>query len=320
MYHHSSFILHHSSLYSMRILHFSDIHLDVPLTTIPLREWIGKRVIGGANLVLNRRRHFQNVPHKLECLDRFRREHHIDLVLNTGDFTVLGTEPEYAVARQAMAPLYQAPLGFVAIPGNHDLYMPNTVRLGRFERHFGDAMSSDRPDLAVDGPWPFVRFFGAGVAVVAVNSARPNPEPWRSNGRIPHAQIEGLSRALADPDVASRFVFIMTHYAPCLRDGEPDRPSHGMENADAFLEACAPVERGGGAILCGHVHHCFRVKLPQVGPEIYCAGSATMNHREGFWVFDIDGRTVTARKGNWDGEHYVLAAGAAEGSGGSLAG
>jgi len=288
------------------ILHFSDIHLVVSLTTIPLREWIGKRVIGGANLVLNRRRHFQNVAHKLECLDRFRQEHDIDLVLNTGDFTVLGTEPEYAVARQAMTPMHQAPLGFIAIPGNHDLYMPNTVRLQRFERYFGDTMSTDRPDLAVNGPWPFVRFFGTDVAVVGVNSARPNPEPWRSNGRIPDSQIEGLSRALADPDVAARFVFIMTHYAPRLRDGAPDRPSHGRGNADAFLEACAPVERG--AILCGHVHHCFRLEVPEVGPEIYCAGSATMNGREGIWVFDVDGRSVTARKGAWDGERYVLTA------------
>ena len=26
----------------MRILHFSDMHLDVSLTDIPLREWLGK--------------------------------------------------------------------------------------------------------------------------------------------------------------------------------------------------------------------------------------------------------------------------------------
>ena len=92
----------------MRILHFSDMHLDVSLTGIPLREWLGKRLIGGANLLLNRRRHFQHVEHKLAQLDRFRRERRIDLVLNTGDFTVLGTEPEYAAAREAVSPMYAA--------------------------------------------------------------------------------------------------------------------------------------------------------------------------------------------------------------------
>jgi 3',5'-cyclic AMP phosphodiesterase CpdA len=297
----------------MRILHFSDVHLDIPVTDIPLTEWFGKRLIGGANLVLNRRKHFQHVARKLELLDEFRREQQVDLMLNTGDFTVLGTEPEYAAAHEAVAPMYSAPLGFVSIPGNHDLYMPNTVRHKRFERHFGDTMTTDRPDLAVDGPWPFVRFFGPEVAVVGVNSSRPNPEPWRSNGRIPDLQLEGLRRVLSDPEIADRFVFIMTHYAPCLSDGQPDRPSHGMVNSDAFLQVCAPVERG--AILCGHVHHCYRVRVPDVGPEVFCAGSATINDRAGFWMFDVDGRNVTARKGSWDGKRFV-----AKGSGDGLAG
>ncbi len=295
----------------MRILHFSDMHLDVPLTGIPLREWLGKRLIGGANLVLNRRRHFQHVAHKIEQIHRFRREQHVDLVLNTGDFTVLGTEPEYAAAREAVSPMYEGPLGFVAIPGNHDLYVPNTVRQRRFEKYFGATMTTDRPDLAVDGLWPFVRLFGPDVAVVGVNSSRPNPQPWRSNGRIPDRQLKGLQRVLVDPEIASRFVFIMTHYAPRLRDGQPDRHSHGLVNAEEFLQVCASVERGGGAILCGHVHQCFRVRIPEVGPEIYCAGSATMNGREGFWMFDVEDGQVTSSKGAWDGEGYVYTAGAA---------
>ncbi len=295
----------------MRILHFSDMHLDVPLTTIPLLEWFGKRLIGGANLVLNRRRHFRRVEHKLAQLDRFRRDHHIDLVVNTGDFTVLGTEPEYAAAREAVSPMYEGPLGFVAIPGNHDLYMPNTVRQRRFEKYFGATMTTDRPDLAVDGLWPFVRLFGPDVAVVGVNSSRPNPQPWRSNGRIPDRQLKGLQRVLVDPEIASRFVFIMTHYAPRLRDGQPDRHSHGLLNAEAFLQVCAPVERG--AILCGHVHHRFRVRIAGVAPEIYCAGSATMNGREGFWMFDVEDGQVTSSKGAWDGERYGVTA---EGGGG----
>lgn len=289
----------------MRVLLFSDVHLDIPLRRIPRREWLGKRAIGGANLALFRRNNFADVAEKVQELVRFQQEQAVDLVLSAGDFTLLGTEPEYAAARNALAPMYAAPLGFVSVPGNHDLYMPDTVRKRRFERFFGDSMTTDRPDLTVDGEWPFVRFFEPNVAVVGVNSSRPNPQPWRSSGRIPEEQLVGLRAILQVPDVVSRFVFVLTHYTPRLANGKADRINHRLANAEDFLRVCSPVERG--AILCGHVHHCFRVKVPKVGPEIFCAGSATVNDRAGIWVFDTSGRDVTATRGHWDGSRYVLA-------------
>lgn len=288
----------------MRILHFSDIHLDVPIRDIPLLEWLGKRVIGGLNLLLYRRRKFENVWQRFEKLSEFRLGENVDLVLCTGDYTLLGTEPEYKAVRSAVAPMYSSPLGFVSVPGNHDLYMPNTIRHKRFERYFGDSMTTDRPDLRVDGSWPAVRLFGPDVAVVSVNSSRPNPLPWRSSGKIPEPQLDGLRKVLADPDIASRFVFIMTHYAPRLANGQPDSWGHGLVNADEFLEVCSPVKRG--AILCGHVHKCFRVRVPGLGPEIFCGGSATINEGGGFWVFDMNGTSMTPKRGERRGERYSL--------------
>ena len=38
----------------MRILHFSDIHLPLRLRSVPIRDWAGKRLVGGANLALGR--------------------------------------------------------------------------------------------------------------------------------------------------------------------------------------------------------------------------------------------------------------------------
>lgn len=38
----------------------------------------------------------------------------------------------------------------------------------------------------VDGPWPLLRLIGENLAVVGVNSARPNPLPWRSSGHFHH--------------------------------------------------------------------------------------------------------------------------------------
>lgn len=289
----------------MRVLHFSDVHLREPAGAVPLRDWLGKRLIGGANLLLGRRHAFDDAPAKVRALDTFRREQDVDLVICTGDYTALGTRGEIQLAREAVEPLTRAPLGYVHVPGNHDLYALDVLRQKRFREHFGDTLATDLPEHLVDGgPWPIVRFAGDDVAVVAVNSARPNPRPWRSNGRIPDEQIEALGRVLADERVRGRFVFVITHYAPRLENGEPDKRLHGLVNADAFLEACRDVSPG--AILCGHVHWRYSVRIDGVKPRIFCAGSATKEGAEGLWVFDVEAGRARATPGRWDGDRYVV--------------
>ncbi|MBX9603738.1 MAG: metallophosphoesterase [Bryobacteraceae bacterium] len=288
----------------MRVLHFSDIHLGVPLGEVPWGDWPGKRLIGAAHLLMGRRRTFSRVKQKMVELDRFRVENAVDLILCTGDFTALGTDPELADARLAVHPLMAAPLGFIAIPGNHDVYMPDGVRDRRFERHFGDTLASDLADYKVDAHWPVIRLIGENAAVVAVNSARPNPNPWKASGRIPVSQLDALARALDDPRLRDRFVFVLTHYAPRLKDGSPDRYTHGLRNADEFLAVCRGIRRG--AILFGHVHECYSVRLPDNPAPLFCAGSATQDFVEGFWCFDVNGTRAAARRGRWDGAHYAL--------------
>jgi 3',5'-cyclic AMP phosphodiesterase CpdA len=141
------------------------------------------------------------------------------------------------------------------------------------------------------------------VALVAVNSARPNPQPWRSSGAIPPAQLAALVKVLADDRVRDRFVFVITHYAPRLANGKPDKLMHGLDNADELLSICADLPRG--AILHGHVHRCFRVRVPGVRPAMFGAGSTTQDGREGLWLFEI-GANSTATRGTWATDRYVL--------------
>jgi hypothetical protein len=79
---------------------------------------------------------------------------------------------------------------------------------------------------------------------------------------------------------------------------------HRMVNAEEFLGTCADVARG--AILCGHMHYTYRVRLPDVGPEILCAGSATMDGREGLWMLDVEHGAIAARRGRWLDDGYVI--------------
>ena len=295
----------------MRILHFSDPHLREPWYHISPKEWLGKRFFGGINLLLGRGRVFADAHRKVAALEPFCREPGVDLVICTGDYTALGTRRELRLAREAVAPLMKARLGYANVPGNHDLYALDVVRERRFVQHFGDTLNTDLPDFLVDGgPWPQVRLLGDETAVVAVNSARPNFLPWRaSTGRIPQSQLKALSRILGDLRVQRRFVFVITHYAPRLANGQPDRRTHGMVNADDFLQTCADLQRG--AILCGHVHWRYMVRVEGVKPPVFCAGSATKAGVEGLWMFDVEHGRVRATPGAWATDRYVLDATAA---------
>jgi len=288
----------------MRVLHLSDVHVTVPLAELPVREMLNKRFIGAVNLALRRQQQFSRAREKLVALGRFAEVENVDLVICTGDYTALGTEIEFAAARQAVTPLLGRPLGFVTVPGNHDIYLSDVVRERRFERHFGDLLQGDLPSAPVDGPWPSVRLIGDDVAVIAVNSARPNPQPWRSSGHIPEAQLGALAELCGDASIARRFVFVITHYAPRRPDGSPDKPSHRLDNAEAFLRVCRSLPRG--AILHGHIHHRFHLALPELAIKIFGAGSTTCEGREGIWLFDLTPTAARAIPGRWRDGGYVL--------------
>jgi len=292
----------------MRVLHVSDVHVSVPLFDLPWGQMMNKRLVGALNHALRRVRGFARAPEKLCALGAFAAEHAVDLVILTGDYTVVGTEPELAAARRAVECLTSRPLGFVTLPGNHDVYLADSVQQRCFERYFGEFLSSDLPEYCVEGPWPLTRLFGEDVALIAVNSSRPNPQPWRSSGLIPEPQLSALSRVLADARLARRFVFVATHYAPRRPDGTPDTRWHGLVNADALLSVCKPLSRA--AILHGHIHHRFQLQVPGSRMRIFGAGSATYAGREGLWLFDVDATQAIARPGRFQGDGYVLESGA----------
>lgn len=288
----------------LRLLHFSDVHLPSSLRRLSIGDLAGKRLLGAANVVVRRRRRFRDAREKLAALARFAADLPVDAVLCTGDYTELGTEEEVRDARAAVEPLLHAPLGFITMPGNHDLYVPDTVRTRRFERHFGDLLRTDLPEHAIDGPWPSVRLLGDDLAVVAVRSARPNPEPWRSSGVIVQAELDALARILADARVRARFVVVATHYALRKRDGRRDTPLHGIENVDALESVCRVIERG--AIAHGHIHWRYHLRLPGLRAHVLGAGSATDRGREGLWLYEIAPDRARAVPGFWQGDRFAL--------------
>jgi 3',5'-cyclic AMP phosphodiesterase CpdA len=283
----------------VRILHVSDVHVEEGFDGVPAGELMNKRLVGLANLWLRRRRLYRDAQAKIAALADAASEWKVDLVIVTGDFTALGTSAELRSAERAIRPLLSRPLGAVCLPGNHDVYLHDGADL-RFESIFADTL---RDDLGRSG-YPRVRLVDGDVAIVSFESARPNPEPWLSSGRVPAAQLDALRELGESGVLRDRRVIFATHYAPFLEDGRHDHARHGLENADALLAALAPF--GEAIFVHGHVHRRYHVRVPPSALTFFCAGSATMRGREGFWLFDVGGEGVRAVPGGFSGGAPIL--------------
>jgi len=268
------------------------------------KRWFSKRAIGAINLVRGRAKYFDEAEIKLKALIRFKEAEGIDLVIHTGDYTALGLESELRLAKELVSPLMQPPQGYVTVPGNHDIYVHEGNSHYRFSEQFCSVLQNDLPEYCRGGHWPLVRLVGEDVAVIAVNSSRPNPLPWISSGKIPQEQLDALETLLQDSRIKERFIFVITHYAVRLANGQSDTKHHGLINADALLEKCKTIKKG--AMLCGHIHKTYKVGLDDLACDLYCAGSATMDGYEGFWIYEVKDKVLMPKRVCWnvEQEHY----------------
>ncbi|MDB4975264.1 MAG: hypothetical protein JWN48_3605 [Myxococcaceae bacterium] len=288
----------------LRVLHFSDVHVQESVLSVPPRELVGKRALAFGNLWLSRGRLFRESVPKLHALARFAEREQVHFTVCSGDYTAVGSEAEYVSVRAAIEGLTHAPHGFCTVPGNHDLYLADTLRDGRFERHFGSFTRSDWPEYAVAGsPYPYVRLVSDSLAVIGINSAKPNPSPFTSAGHVPSAQLAALARLLDDPRLLDRQIIVMTHYAILRRDGSPDSEHHGLDNAEELVRICA---RPRVMIAHGHIHGRYCHASNASRPWIFCAGSTTQREREGFWVYEFEAERMLAIPGSYFGGEYSI--------------
>ena len=206
----------------MRILHFSDPHVQLPRwRERPLRELGPLRAVATVELWKGRGRDYDGALEVLHRIIRCADTHRADLVVCTGDLTQLAMEEEFALAREALAPLGDR---FLTIAGNHDRYplagKPNRL----YEQYFP-------PRPLPDG-------------FAALDSCGEVCWPVITQGRIVEAELR--------QDLAGKIVLV--HHAPFRANGVPDWPWHRLRGARKLLEAA----RGATAILCGHIHQRFR--------------------------------------------------------------
>src|SRR5213078_1349860 len=105
---------------ALKILHFSDPHVQLPRwRQRSLRELGPLRALATVELWKGRGRDYDDAFEKLKAIARDADALKADLVICTGDLTQLAMEEEFALAREALAPLGDR---LVSIHGNHDRY------------------------------------------------------------------------------------------------------------------------------------------------------------------------------------------------------
>ncbi|HEY3444783.1 MAG TPA: metallophosphoesterase [Myxococcales bacterium] len=278
----------------MRIVHLSDVHVQIDYGRLPLRRYGWRRAVAQLEWVgLRRAKRFENALGTLHQIVREILELAPDHVVLSGDLTALAVEEEFACARAALAPLWR-PEMLSLIPGNHDRYTAHAARERRFERHFGDLLRSDLPAYAGPHGFPFVRLVSGELAVVGLDSTRLAPLPGLSFGSLGGEQLRALSRLIEDPAVRDRRLAVLVHHAPLRENGRPDRVTHGLLDGPQLLRMLAGRR---ASVHHGHVHHRYWHPATAGRPDVFNAGSATEGGHEGYWVveFGPQGR-VSAQK------------------------
>ncbi|HKI97366.1 MAG TPA: metallophosphoesterase [bacterium] len=220
------------------LMHISDPHFH----RLPRRpgQYLSKRALGALNLVLRRRRQFP--PERARRLvERLQREPWQHLLI-TGDLTQLGTPEEFALAREALAPLLaRGPDQVTIIPGNHDRYVAEPPGQGAFEARFGEFTGRGRLHTRqLTEHWWLVTWDSAV------------PAPWRSAaGRVPPETLAATEAWLAGLPTGAR-VIIANHYPVFFPPPHHYRASHDLTNQDAVREwlLAHPVR----LYLHGHIH------------------------------------------------------------------
>ncbi len=271
-----------------RLAHLSDPHVR-SFAGVQLRDFLGKRAVGGLNLLLFRRR--KHRPELLKDMQADLMTRAPDHLAVTGDLSNLSLEGEWRAALQWIEGLGWGPDRITVIPGNHDAYVREAVQSGGFERLFAAYQKAELREAGES--YPFVRLRGE-VALVGVCTCVPTGDlgAW---GQIGEAQLARLERLLTAPEVAGRTRVLLIHHPPVAH-----QPPENRNLRDRGALASLLARTGCELVLHGHDHRDEFAQLdgPSRGIPVFGAGSASYSgspeRRSRYNVYEIEGRSITA--------------------------
>lgn len=272
-----------AELPTVRIAHFSDIHLTVRRPGWKLGDRLSKRVTGWLNLkLLGRAARFRHAEAITDSLLASLLATQADAWAFSGDASTLAfpAELEHAAKRLQVGNANLPPA--VAVPGNHDYYLASVVRDQVFEAAFQAWQQGIRIGSYT---YPFAVRVGH-VWLIAVNSARSTFWVWDATGKVGSQQRHRLRELLQQLAPGPRIV--VSHYPICLANDRPEPRWHRLRDWKEMI--AFGKEHGISLWLHGHKHRFYaRSATAEVPFPTVCAGSATQTRLWGYNLYQISG-------------------------------
>ncbi len=275
---------------TMRLAHFSDVHVSANPLGWRRADYFNKRLTGWVNLsLLGRAKHFQHAADVMTAMMADIQNEQPSHLIFSGDATGLGFENELAGVAKVLTAGVAASVPGIAVPGNHDYYISAEETSGRFEHYFDAWQQGER----VDGHrYPFAQSLDSAW-LVAVNSSTANRGLVDASGAVGDEQLARLEALLNRLSGKPRI--LVTHYPICLANGAPENRLHGLRDLPRVLD----VLRGKGICLWlhGHRHHAYRLQEPPGADfPVICSGSATQHGRASYGLYEIAGSVLQGRR------------------------
>jgi 3',5'-cyclic AMP phosphodiesterase CpdA len=270
---------------SIRLAHFSDVHLSAPRCGWKPRDWFNKRLTSWLNHRFSRAARFALAEEIVTRLMDELPRRAIDHAVFSGDATALGFEAEIRRAAQMLR--VEQPMRALAIPGNHDYCTRSAAASGHFERYFAPWQQGRRIG---EHRYPFAQQAGP-VWLIAVNAATGNRLPWDAGGCVDVTQLNRLQRLL--DSLGPGIKILVLHFPICLSNGRREPFYHGLRDLDRLVQ----VARAGGVKLWlhGHRHLPYYLERPGAAPfPVICAGTATQRGIWSYGEYTIDGSVLRA--------------------------
>jgi 3',5'-cyclic AMP phosphodiesterase CpdA len=293
---------------TVRLAHFSDVHITAKPLGWNRRDFASKRLTGWMNVaLLGRGYRFRHATAISRAFIDEVKGRKFDHLIFSGDATALGFEAEFARAAKELGVGKPGMPPGLAVPGNHDCYVRKPVKERLFERYFAPWQTGERVDGEV---YPFAQKVGH-VWLIGVNSSTYNFLTWDASGGVGALQRERLRKLLARLSPGPRI--LVTHYPFAVRSGKEEQRWHRLR--DWRVTAKIAAEGGVKLWLHGHRHKPYLLTTHKEVPfPGICGGSVSQTGIWGYHDYTITGQDLSAvrrvyrpeRKAFVDREEFTL--------------
>lgn len=277
---------------NFRLAHISDLHFS-QLSWNPA-QFLSKRWIGNANLLLRRLREFQH-DKVFKLIDHFQKES-VDYVLISGDLSTTSLSSEFAKASEFLSQLKALGIEVVTLPGNHDHYTKKDYKNKTFYQFFDSYFCKEDSPLAgynLKDHKVTVKKLKQDWWLVALDTAIATPL-LACHGNFT-TEIEATLRKVLSEIPEGGSVILANHFPlftsdhvhkHLIRDGALRDLLHQFPKVRFYLH--------------GHTHrHCI-ADLRNAGLPILLDSGCTAHEEKGTWnLLDFSEQTCTVKAFRW---------------------